>query len=318
MKGKYIFVFMVAILIILPHCAGIPKSGAPKSEVGTVDQQIQDEQIYESYKKKNTIEGYEDFIAGYPGNQFVGHAQREIDRLKYNAYLVKDTIQGYREFIEKNPDNPYATEATRKIEEGEYKRCQKEDRLTGYQEFVVKYPQSYFVTDAKLRIREIEFKQLDEKLREKYGFDLLKYRLSLRRLKRDLTLSQKADFASFICDAREATYQGKTYFQTYLIYEKDSDQLLFFAEEGSEDVFDAVVFEALLYLQGNLRHRGEIDGFSFNLSYSSTGLYQPESAKCEYYFPVNSVSLFCQNLIDKKTLREQSFVVYPAANEVSD
>ena len=302
MKIEYYLVFLAVVFCFLHGCVG-----TPKHQARTENQYALDQQIYEPYKLKNTVEGYEEFIAEYPGNQFVGEAKRKIYRLKYDQYLKMDTIEGYREFIRKNPDNPHVKDAFGKIESIEFRRCEKDDTLDAYKYFVAQYPKSYFIDDAKFRIREIEFKQLDEVLRKKFGFDLLKYRLVLRRLKRDLILNDKESVAGFECDAEMTTYQGKTYFLTNLVYNKDFKGFGLFSDGDEEDVFDAVVSEALLYLQAHFRHKGNIAGFGFKLSLSSHS--HSGSAKYATYFPVKSVSLFCQNVIDKKMLKEQSFVV---------
>ena len=313
MKKNSYLIFTIVFLWIFSGCAGGPVNQAEKAE-----EQVMDQQIFEPYKVKNTIEGYEEFISKYPGNQFVGTAKRQIYRLKYDKYLKLDTLKGYREFIENNPQNPYTEEATRKIEKLEFRRYEKEDRVEGYREFVAQYPESYYVADAQLRIQEIEFRQLDEDLRKKYGFDLLKYRLELRRMKRNLILAGKDDPANFSCVARLVSHKGKNYFLTNLIYKDDVDGLALFSNENKEDVFDAVVFEALLHLQSYFRHKGEIDGFGFSLSVSSSGLYRSGDAKSEIYFPVESVSQFCRDLIDKETLKKHSLELGPMESVVAE
>ena len=301
MKQTSGLIWIAVIICLFPGCAG-----APKHQERTAEQYTNDQQIYEPYKLKNTIEGYEEFINRYPGNQFIPEARRRIYRLKYDKYVKMDTIEGYREFIRHNPDNPHVKDALRKIESTEFRICEKEDALTCYKDFVARYPKSYFADDAKSRIREMEFKQLDKELRHKYGFDLLKYRLTLRRLKRDLALDGKENFAAFSCDAVMKTYGGKTYFLTNLIYNKPFKGFVLFSEDNEEDVFNAVVSEALLYLQSHFRHKGNVEGFGFKLSFASH--YQPDATKNPTYFPVKSVSMFCRNLIDKKTLKQHAII----------
>ena len=313
MKKKTFLTIFAVVLWLLSGCAETSSNRAHMAE-----QQALDQQLYEPYKLKNSIEGYEEFIAKYPGNLFVGDAGRQINRLKFDQYLKLDSVTGYREFIQNNPVSPFAEEAARKIEKLEFRRYEKEDTLDGYREFVTRYPKSYHVQDAKLRIQEIEFRILDEELRKNYGFDLLKYRLELRRLKRDLALAGKSELANFTCDARLKDHKGKTYFQTNFIYKDDFEALKLFLPENNEDVFDAVVFEALLHLQSHFRRKGNLEGFSFSLSVSSFGLYEPMNSKSETYFSLESVSQFCQNHIDKETLKERSFDVDPAEAAVKE
>jgi hypothetical protein len=314
MQKKYGLIFLTAILFVLTGCAGTSNmGGATEPRAGGPDKQrVLDLQVYEPYKIRDTIEEYKAFISGHPGNFFIEDARRQIHRLEFAGYLKRNTESGYREFLKKNPDSPYARDAMRKIEGIEFRRVQKADTVDEYKKFIERYPGSYHADDARLFIQEAKFNGLDKKLGKKYGFDLLMYRLTLKRLRRDLVLDKKNKLAAFKCSADFGVHEGKTYFRTHLIYKKGALPHTRMSPGNTPDAFDAVISKALVYLQRNFKRKKQVAGFAFTLSASDIGLYRPEMITTEYYFDKKNVALYSRKIIAKKELMEQCLTVYPS------
>ena len=179
------------------------------------------EKNYLPYKQKHTVEGYKEYIARYPGSIFITEAKMWIDALQFSPYEKLDTVAGYREFKEKYPENRYIYRADAYLGRIEAKRYEKMDTIEGYREFLEKYPENNFAGLAKKRLQELEFRKLDGELQEKYGFDLLRYRLALRRLKKELFQEDakrgEVNLGDFECYASFVVYHGKHYFHTNLI-----------------------------------------------------------------------------------------------------
>ncbi|TNF54680.1 hypothetical protein EP227_03895, partial [bacterium] len=174
------------------------------------------EEQYQPYKLKNTIEGYREFISLYPENLFVQDAESQIENLEFAPYEEEDSVEGYMEFKMRYPTNRHVFKANVKIEQAEVKRYEKMDTIEGYKEFLSKYPDSTFVVLAQKRIQELEFREMNRTLNKQYEFDLLAYRLNLKRLKKNLKTKNGLDLADFTCFASFITYDGKKYFHTYL------------------------------------------------------------------------------------------------------
>ena len=272
--------------------------------------QLHEEQ-YKPYKLQNTIEGYREFIALYPENLFVKDAKLQIENLEFSPYEHADSVEGYMEFKMRYPHNRHVFKASVKIEQVEFKRYEKMDTIEGYKELLSKYPESTFAVLAKERLQELEFRKLDSILRKKYGFDLLLYRLHLKRLKKELTTVSGINLGNFTCFASIADHEEKKYFHTHLIYPTDFSCLDATSKEVAERFFDSIISKALLYLDNHFMIKREIDGFSFDLSSSAHSFYGDRKTLLEFYFPISQVNLFAQNKLDKKDFLAQTMVVSP-------
>ena len=270
---------------------------------------------YQPYKLKNTIEGYREFIALYPENTFVSDAKLQIENLEFAPYEEEDSVEGYMEFKMRYPTNRHAFKASVKIEQVEIKRYEKMDTIEGYQEFLEKYPDSTFAVLAKQRVQELEFREISSTLSKHYGFDLLGYRLDLKRLKKNLEMVDGINLGDFTCFASLTTYEGEKYFHTNLIYPTDLSYLNTSATETHERFFDPILSKALIYLESHFMSKDTIDGFSFDVSSSAHSYYADRKIILEYYFPINQVNLFATYKINKKDLLARSIIVSPKALE---
>jgi hypothetical protein len=275
------------------------------------DYRIQKEQ-YEPYRLQNTIEGYREFIARFPKNLFVQDAQEQIENLEFAPYEAANSIEGFIECRIKFPKNRNISRTDIKIEQIETKYYDTADTMEGYREFLSKYPASTFAMSAKERLQDLEFRELDGALQDKYGFDLLKYRLNLRRWQKDVAAEgDGVNIGDFTCFASIVTHEGKQYFHTNLIYTMDLPRADVHAKDLSERIFDRIVSKALIYLDKQFKTKDEIDGFSFDVSSSAHRFYGDRKILLEYYFPKDLVNLFAMGKLDKKELLAQSIIIYP-------
>ena len=269
------------------------------------------EEQYHPYKIQNTIEGYKEFIAKYPENMFVRDAELEIENLEFSSYEKADSVESYMEFKMRYPNNRHVSKANVKIEQVELKRYEKTDTIEGYKEFLSKYPASTFAMLAKERLQELEFRAFDRKSRIQYGFDLLRYRLHLRRLKKRLTTVGGVNLGDFTPFATITTHEGKNYFHTHLIYSTSLSYLDATSKEVSDRFFDPIISKALAYLDSHFMKKGGIDGFSFDVSSSTHSFYGDSKPLLNYYFPLSQINLFAKQKINKEELLAQSAIVSP-------
>ncbi len=272
--------------------------------------QIQEEQ-YRPCKLQNTIEGYKEFIEKYPENTFVNDAKSKIEGLEFAPYEQTDSIEGYMEFKMRYPNNRYVPKANWNIEQVEIKHYEKTDSIRGYREFLSKYPESIFAVLAKERLQELEIRQLDRELNKKQGFDLLKYRLRLRRLKKKLPETRSINLGDYTFFASIADKKGKKYFHTSLIYCYDLSRLDASSGEVSDMFFDNIISGLLLYLDSRFTKKDKINGFSFDISSSEHLFHKDRKILLEYYFPLNQVSLFAQKTINREDLLAGSMIIVP-------
>ena len=274
-----------------------------------------DEKHFLPYRQKHTVEGYKEFIARHPGNIFITEAAMWIDALQFAPYEKLDTVAGYREFKETYPENRHVYRADAYLGRIEAKRYEKMDTIEGYREFLEKYPENNFAGLAKKRLQDLEFRKLDRELQEKYGFDLLRYRLALRRLKKELSREDvkrgEVNLGDFDCFASFVTYQGKKYFHTHLIYPLTPYYPETAPSEAIERFFDPLISKALVYLDSHFMNKAATDGFSFDVSTSVDYFYGDRVVHLAYYFPTNQVELFVTNRIDKKNLFAHSTIITP-------
>ena len=275
---------------------------------------------YQPYKVKNTIKGYREFIAKYPENMFVRDAKLAIENLELAPYEKINSVEAYMEFKIRYPDNRHVSMTNVKIEQVELKRYEKMDTIEGYREFLLKYPKSNFAVLARERLQELEYRKIAEQLLENYSFDLLKYRLSLKRLKKKLQKGNSPEFGKFTHQVSTKHYKGKDYFHTSLIYPTDltgSDS----PEEKNEKFFKTVIKELLYHLNQNFTRMNKIDGFSFSITNSPEQILDTVDLKeslMEFYYPSQVVkNLVLQKISDQECL-EQTIVVFKDKLQVEE
>lgn len=115
------------------------------------------EMQYESAKKADTIEAYEQFINQYPNasNEIIRRHKQLKDSEAYKEAEKINTTIAYQEFVQNHPDNLYVEEARERISESDkdaYARSLligTEKALSGY---IDSYPSSIYLSNARERI----------------------------------------------------------------------------------------------------------------------------------------------------------------------
>lgn len=313
MLTKLIYGTLIAFFLFLQSCGVLIFN---EDKMAMKKYRIHQE-LYQPYKLQNTIEGYREFIAKYPKNIFVTDAKLQIENLEFTPYEREDSIEGYMEFKTRFPRNRYVFNASVKIEQVELKRYEAMDTIAGYEEFLSKYPESTFAVLAKERLQELEFRALDGTLQKEYGFDLLGYRLHLKRLKKELTPSGGVTLGEFICFASLPSHQEKNYFHTYLIYPSSLSHLDATSPATVKLFFDFIISKALIYLDTHFTGKGKIDGFSFEVSSSTHSFYRDRITLLEYYLPMEQTTLFAAQKITTDDLLASSTTVIPPKEDIA-
>ena len=305
MLKNRLYSILVCFILVLQGCGALSQKDKALKEFQ------HDEAQYQPYKITHTIEGYREFIATYPKNLFISDAELQIENLEFAPYEEEDSVEGYMEFTIRYPNNRHTVKASIKIEQAEIKRYEKMDTIEGYKEFFSKYPTSTFAVLAKQRVQELEFRELASTLENNYGFDLLLYRLNLKRLKKQLVTGDHSILGDFTCFASLTAYEGKKYFLTSLIYPTDLSYLDTTVTETHERFFDPILSKALAYLDNHFMKKSAIEGFSFDIASSAHSYYGDRQIILEYYFPISQVTLFATDKTDGKDLLARSIIVTP-------
>jgi len=305
MLRKCTYIIVIGSFLFLQSCGVLIYRDRDLKEYQTHKEQ------YQPYKVKNTIKGYREFIAKYPENMFVRDAKLAIENLEIAPYEKIASVEAYMEFKIRYPDNRHVSMANVKIEQVELKRYEKMDTIEGYREFLLKYPKSNFAVLARERLQELEYRKIAEQLLKDYSFDLLQYRLNIKRLKKNLQKGNFPEFGNFTHQVSTKHYKEKDYFHTSLIYPADltgSDS----PEEINEKFFKTVIKELLYHLNQNFTQMNKIDGFSFSITYSPEQILDTvdlKDALMEFYYPSQLVkNLALQQISDQECL-EQSIIV---------
>ncbi len=272
---------------------------------------LRQQQEYEPYKQIHTIEGYNEFISKYPKNLFIKHAEDEIKRLEFEPYEKEDTIEGYLEFKILYPENPNVETANNRIEQTEIKRYDKVDTIEGYREFLMKYPDSIFSILPKKRLQELEFQRACKNLEKNYNFDLLLYRLKAKRIKRKLKTEGKNDLSDFVMFASLLERDKKKYFNTYIIFPKQSSISNISANKTAEEPLGQIISQLTNHLDKKFGAKHKIDGFSFDISSSPHIFYGDRKVLFEILFSLKDTANFAQKKINSKEFFAKSEILLP-------
>jgi len=299
-KKKFILLLLLLCALIVQSCAV-----AITEEQRQMNKRRIHQCEFDPYLTRNTIEGYREFISRYPDNMFVGTAEARIVDLEFAPYDKANTLEGYKEFKKKHPKNPHITRADARIEQFEFKPYEKSDSIQGYKEYLDRRPDGLFALLAKDRLQDLEFREFAVTLEKKYGFDLLLYRLNLKRLKKRISASHSPELAEFTPFASIAHNDGRKYFHTHILYSPSVS-----AGQDAQKVFDSIISWALPYLDNKFMKKQKIDGFSFDIGLSKHLFFGDRKILHEFFFPLNAVAKYAKSTIDKKELFEQSLAIY--------
>jgi hypothetical protein len=295
---------LVIMLLVLQGCGILFESEE--------QERMRQEGEFKPFQQKNSIDGYREFIAKYPENMFIPIARGAIEDLEYAPCEQKDTIEGYREFIKDFPANRNRTRAAGRIEQLVFKRVEDTDTIEAYRDFLRKNPRSNYILLAQQRLQELEFEALDKICRERYGFDLLLYRLNAGRLQKELEATSAAGLADFTLFASIDTDGNMKCFRTVLIYGDAMARLDTGNKEAFAPFFNSIITKLLLYLEQKSAAQKALDGFCFSIA-SSAGRFHGDAAVLfTCYFPAESVHQFSLGTLQPGELLAHATVSSPA------
>lgn len=296
--SKKIFFTLLAALLLLQGCGVL----FFRDEDLARARREKDMAQFEPYQKSNTVEAYREFITKYPPNMYVQKARENIDNLEFEPYEKADTIAAYTAFTERFPGNRNAEKARNRIDQTNIKDCERIDTIQAYRQFLEKHPDNIFVQTAQGRLQELEFRELAQRLQQKYGFDLLRYRLQVKRLQKELPHESGINLGDFTLFASVEPVQVKKYFKSHLIYSIDLSSLASAPTAVQEKIFDVLISKLIINLLSQFRATPDIDGFSFAFVFSVHQFYGDEKTALEYVFPEREARLFVQNKCDRSEL----------------
>ncbi len=268
---------------------------------------IADQQIYEAYKGQNTLEAYRDFISKYPENIFINRVREEISLLEFQPYEKQDTVDGYLEFKMLYPNNPYIDKANLYIEQLEIRRYDNQDTMEGYREFLHKYPRSFFADSARERMQELSFREQDRLLRERFGFDLLKYRHAARK-----AANSGGTLWGFEIFAQVRPSGGRDCFVTSLLYSTPPD----LSEEAQRAQLESDVLGVLLGLIAEQVKRGaRVPPPVFEVSFAPKGLQETAALMLNYDVAPNGLQLLAAGQTRARELLTLTHSAPPPAPE---
>lgn len=336
MHLKTAIVLFTSISLFFHGCAPTRNPGISAAQRQSVEKAYRqvDDRRFAPYTILNTIEGYRQFIDRYPDNLNIEAAKIRIATLAFDRHADKDTIAGvqqfletyphcrvarkrlahlqyapyeeqntragYQAFIEKHPDNYWVAAARRNLATLAYKSAEQKDTVAAYREFLNQYPDSNNECEARARIHEIEFRQLNSAFMATYDFDLMLYRLQIKRCQRELQRIGKDSLADFELSASRVEFNGDKYFQTVFIYRNDPPPMAVASADTSHAWFDGMVSESIIYLNSRFKKKHMIDGFSFQIAASPFGFCKGREVFADYYFPMGLVDRYARHLISKE------------------
>lgn len=250
--------------------------------------------IYQHYRDLNTLEAFREFLQNHPKNIFAARARDEIDLLEFKPYEKQDTVEGYLEFKMLYPGNPNVDKANWHIEQVEIRRYDSLDTMEGYREFLQKYPRSIFADSARERLQELAFREQDSLLRERCGFDLLKYRHGIRKIAHSGGMLW--DFEIF---AQLQPQQGRDCFVTRLLYSTPPD----LNEDAQRVKLEAEVLSVLLGLIVEQKKSGaRVPLPVFEVCFAPKGLHETATLMLSYEVRPNALQLLAVGRSDAQEL----------------
>ncbi len=107
---------------------------------------------------RNSVEGWDDFIAAHHSDPFYENAVSNRNQLAFELAQSENLSAAYAEFINKYSDAIQVPEAQKLYDSRYYKEQTVRDRIKDYQRFILSNPESPYVSDAENRLFEIATK----------------------------------------------------------------------------------------------------------------------------------------------------------------
>lgn len=279
-----------------------------------LDKRAAERVVFDKYESRHTLEGYREFIRKHPESIYVHEANAKIDEILFQPYLKLNTIDGYLEFIRDYPQNVHVDDAKRKIETLAFDHCEEKDTIQAYRQYLKDFPNSNYECEAKSRIHELSFRQLDQHLKANAGFDLLLYRLFIKRLQRKLYTQGMGGIGNFKFDAAIRKADGDVNFITRFLYSEENIPMGIQSGRIADSFFDSVLEKALGFLNQHIPQKDRISRFEFEITSAPIGFCSPGKTVIRYQASMaDTVSLFAGQL-DKEAFKRKFMVPADPAN----
>jgi hypothetical protein len=111
---------------------------------------------YNKAKQKNTVKGYQYFIANYPWSKNIQTAEKKRDSLAFlNTKTINSSI-ALEEFIQKYGESDWVVEAQALLYRAQFNETVKPLKTESYMVFIRRYPENPLVRDAQFQVYTIE------------------------------------------------------------------------------------------------------------------------------------------------------------------
>ncbi len=288
------------LALMMPSCAYLP--AFTQDEYARRERE-ENERQYAPYKQLNTVEGYREFVKKYPHNYFLETALDSIDNLEFAPYEKADTLQAYAEFVARYPDNRHAVAAKSRIDQARIRECERVDTIEAYRQFLGEHPQNIFAQTAQDRLQDLVFRELAQRLERQHGFDLLLYRLHVKRLQAELPELSGVRLGDFTLFVTLEAAQGKPCLKSHLLYSSDISAFAHAPAALQEQLYDGLVAPLIACAARQLGGSRGIDSLEFSLSRSADRFYGNERPVVNYAVPAREAIAYGQGKIDRAGLR---------------
>jgi hypothetical protein len=119
---------------------------------------------WKSAVQKNTLAGYDDFLAKYDKGAYSDSARLAIERLDYAAAEKENNVAAYQAFLQKHPGGKLAGTAKSQIEELTFRAAVAANSVPALKRFLQMYPASAEADAARAAIERIKLQSLQGEL----------------------------------------------------------------------------------------------------------------------------------------------------------
>ncbi|MCK6511465.1 hypothetical protein L6R29_16030 [Myxococcota bacterium] len=143
---------MWGVLLMLGYTIGMSAVGGASGMVGCVSS-------YTEVRRKDTMDGYREFIRQYPQSPDRKPAEERLETLAFQKASEENSEESYSAYLREFPQGRYRRQASTQIEIKAYQRARDRDTLENYRAFLERFPRGQFSREAKERIEEKFFQK---------------------------------------------------------------------------------------------------------------------------------------------------------------
>lgn len=181
--------FWLAMMVVIPESVPTIDQG-PKEEVVAEAEpekpkRTSDDEAWVKALEKDTLEGYQEYLALFPNGKHAEDAQAEIDRYDDNAWAnaeQRNTIAGYEDYLEAWPEGRHTSKARERIAEmkaaaeaiakdaaeraaqeaADWEKAARANTVDSYGEYLSKHPAGKNAEEARRRMQSLQAAAADK------------------------------------------------------------------------------------------------------------------------------------------------------------